>query len=186
MVGLGDGVDERHQPARDEDGSGHVVALGGRIAALVDQEGGEHEPEDADRNVDEEDPVPAQKVGEDASEQDAGDGSERPDAAPGAECHVPFLPLGEGRHQDGERRRRDDRRAEPLHGACADQRPFAPGEPGDERGGGEEDDSDQEHPAPSEEVSCAPTQQQEAAEEERIGADHPLQIFLGEAQVDLD
>ena len=51
---------------------------------------------------------------------------------------------------------------------------------------GEEDDSGEEQPAPSEEVSCAPAQQQEAAEEERVGADHPLQVFLGEAQVDLD
>ena len=47
-------------------------------------------------------------------------------------------------------------------------------------------DSGQEHPASSEQVSGASSEQEKAAEEQRVGADHPLKIFLGEAQVDLN
>ena len=72
-----------------------------------------------------------------------------------------------------------------LHGARADQRgPRPRRSPRDERGDREDDDSDEEHPAPSEEVSGPPAEQQEAAEEERVRADHPLQVLLGEAQVE--
>src|SRR4029453_15162507 len=56
----------------------------------------------------------------------------------------------------------------------------------DERGGREEDDAGKEQPAPSQEISSAAAQQQEAAEEERVGAEHPLQVLLGEAQVGLN
>ena len=74
----------------------------------------------------------------------------------------------------------------PWKARAAIRAPSLQATPGDERGGGEEDDADEEEPAPAEEVSRTPTQQQEAAEEERVGADHPLQVLLGEAQVGLN
>jgi hypothetical protein len=39
---------------------------------------------------------------------------------------------------------------------------------------------------PAEDVGEAPAQQEEAAEDERVGADHPLEVLLGEAEVGLD
>src|SRR5215208_4395154 len=56
-----------------------------------------------------------------AAEQNARDGAERSDCAPRAEGGVAFLPLGEGGREDRQRRRSDQRCAEPLEGAGADQ-----------------------------------------------------------------
>jgi hypothetical protein len=77
-------------------------------------------------HVDEEDPRPAQCGGQDTAEQDAGNRAEGADPAPGAEGGVSFFPLGEGRGQDRERGRSDQRRTEPLQSARADQGALAP------------------------------------------------------------
>ena len=50
----------------------------------------------------------------------------------------------------------------------------------------EDDDADEEHAPAAEQVGRAPAEQQEAAEDERVGADHPLEVLLREAEVDLD
>src|SRR3954469_19748499 len=61
---LGDRVDERHEPARDEHGAEGVERLDGCVAALVEETRGEDEGRHADRHVDEEDPRPAQRLRE--------------------------------------------------------------------------------------------------------------------------
>ena len=61
-----------------------------------------------------------------------------------------------------------------------------PGEAGEQRGHGEHDDADEEDAAAPQHVGGPPAEQQEAAEHERVGADHPLQVLLGEPEVDLD
>ena len=45
---------------------------------------------------------------------------------------------------------------------------------------------DEEHAPPAEQVGGAPAEEEEAAEDERVGADHPLQVLLREPEVDLD
>src|SRR4029079_17423512 len=92
------------------------------VTALAEQHGRERQRGDPDREVDEEDPLPAQEIGEDTAEQHAGRGTEAADSAPDAERDVALLALGEGGHEDRQRRRRDDRRAEALNRAGADQR----------------------------------------------------------------
>ena len=49
----------------------------------------------------------------------------------------------------------------------------------------EHDEADDEDPSAAEQVGGAAAEQQEPAEDERVGADHPLQVLLREAEVDL-
>ena len=141
---------------------------------------------DADRHVDVEDPLPTERVGQDTAEEHACDGPERAHCTPGTERRVAILALPECGHEDRQCRRRDERRTEPLQSAGADQSLFTPGQARDERGAGEDDDAgEKESPAP-EEVGRATAEEQEAAEEQRVGADDPLQVLLREAEVGLD
>jgi hypothetical protein len=82
--------------------------------------------------------------------------------------------------------RGDDRGTEPLEGTRADQRRLGPGETRQEGGDGEDHDADEEDPPSPEQVRSPAAEQQEAAEDERVGADHPLEILLREPEVDLD
>src|SRR6266516_405334 len=179
-------VHERDEPAGDKHGTGQIEGLDPCVAALRQEKRREREAEQADRHVDEEDPLPAQRVRKDTAEQDSRDRAERADAAPGAERGVSLLPFGEGRGQDRERGRSDQRRTEPLETARADQRALAPRETGEERGSGEHDQSDDEDPSPPDQVGDASAEQEEAAEEERVGAHDPLEILLREPEVALD
>ena len=60
----------------------------------------------ADGDVDEEDPLPAESVREDAAEQNARGCAEAADRAPDAECDVPLAAFGERRREDRQGRRR--------------------------------------------------------------------------------
>ena len=141
---------------------------------------------DPDGDVDEEDPLPRQEVDQNAAEQNAGSGADAADRAPGAEGDVALTSLAEHRRQDREGGGRDRGCAETLERAGRDQRSLAPREPAQERADREDDQPAQEDPPSSEQVGEATTEQQEAAEDERVGRDHPLQVLLGESEVDLD
>ena len=141
-AGLGDRVDEQREPARDEHRAGDVEPLHARVAALREEDRREREGDDADGDVDEEDPLPAEGVREDASEQHARGGTEAADGAPHAEGDVAVAPFGEGDGEDRERGRRDDRRAEPLERAGRDQRRLRPRQSGEERGEREDHDAE--------------------------------------------
>ena len=152
------------------------------VAALGEQHGRERQRGDPDRDVEEEDPLPAQEVGEDAAEQHAGGGAEAADRAPDAERDVALLAFGEGRHEDRERGRGDDRRAEALDGPGADQRRLVPRERREERRRREHDEADDEHAPAAEKVGRPPAEEQEAPEHERVRADHPLEVLLREPE----
>ena len=67
-----DRVGDRHHGGRDQDRAGHVNAMAEADAAVVpDQEGARDERGRADRHVDEEDPVPARRLGQEAAGQEA-------------------------------------------------------------------------------------------------------------------
>ena len=165
---------------------GRSKRLHAGVAALGEEKRCQREAGDSDGDVDEEDPLPAQSVREDAAEQHAGRGTEAADGAPDAKGDVALTPLGEGDGEDRERGRRDDRRAEPLERAGSDQRRLRPRQPREEGGEREDDDADEEDASASEQVGGAPAQEQEAAEDERVRADHPLEVFLREPEVDLN
>ena len=144
----------------------------------------EQDRRQADRRVDEEDPLPADVLGEHAADQHAhraagtGDGAqtasallrsspsanvvERIESAAGAIIAAPrpctaraaIRKLFDVREAAGERREREER--QPGH----------------------------EQPATAEQVGAAAAEQQEAAEREGICARHPLQARVGEVQID--
>ena len=151
-----------------------------------EQDRREDEPGDADRDVHEEDPLPGEEIREDAAQEDAGRSAEAADRAPGAERDVALAPLGEGGGEDGERGRRDGGRAETLERPGGDQRLVAPGEAAEKRADRKDDEPAHEDDSASEDVRESATEQHEAAEDERVGADDPLQVVLREAEVDLD
>ena len=186
LAGLRDRVHEQRQAARHQHRAGDVEPLHVRVAALLEQERRGDEGCDADRDVDEEDPLPAERVGEDAAEQHTCCGSEAADGTPGAERDVALTPFRERRRQNRECCGRDDRRAEALQGAGGDQRSLRPGKPGQQRCERKDHDGDEEHPPAAQEVRCAAAEEEETAEDECVGADHPLQIRLRETKVDLD
>ena len=83
----------------------------------------------------------ASAAGQDAAEQHAGSAAAAGDRAPDAEREVALAALGERRRQDRERRRREQRAAEPLERAEGDQRALRPGEAGEQRADREEGDA---------------------------------------------
>ena len=141
---------------------------------------------DADREVDEEDPRPAQVRGEDAAEQHADGAADAGDRAPHRERDIPVVSLTEGRDDDRERRRCEQCAAEPLQCPREDQLAFRRGEPGQQRGEREQPHPCHEHAPATEQVGETAAQQERAAEEDRVGGDHPLQALLREVQVVLD
>ena len=140
----------------------------------------------ADGDVHEEDPLPAESVRENAAEENARGRPEPADRAPDAECDVALPALGERRREDRQSRRRDDGRTEPLESARGDQRPLRPGEARQQRGDREEDDACKKDAPTPEQVGRSPAEKQEAAEHERVRADYPLQVLLREPEVDLN
>ncbi len=74
----------------------------------------------------------------------------------------------------------------PCKRAEGDQRLVAPRKAAQERTEREDDRADQEDAPAAEEVGRTPSEQQESAEDERVGADHPLEVLLREPEVDLD
>ncbi len=185
-VPLGDPQNERDEAGGDEHRSRNVVALPLGVLALAEQERRDGKGGDADRDVDEEDPLPGEQVGEDPAHQDACGSAEAADGTPGAERDVPLTALGERAGQDRERRRSDGRGAEALERAGADQRHLVPGQAAEQRSHGEDDEAGHEDPLAAEDVRQAAAQQHESAEDQRVGADHPLQVLLREAKVFLD
>ena len=100
-------VHEQHQAAGDRRGAGRVeVAVVEVGAALLQEQRADREHEDADGDVDEEDPGPAECAGQRAAEQDAGCASASGGCAPDPEGDVAVASLPERRGQDRECRRR--------------------------------------------------------------------------------
>jgi hypothetical protein len=151
--------------------------------ALRDEAHGADDAEDADRHVDEEDPLPAQQLRQDAAEQHAGgspDGAHRP---PVAERAIALVALREGGGDDRQRGGRDDGAAEALHGARDDQRGLVGRQATGQRGEGEEQHPGHEDAPAPEQVRRAAAEEQEAREGQRVGVDDPLQVDGGEAEV---
>ncbi len=110
-----DCVDQHHQAGRDRDGAGDVeVPACERGPALAHQPRGDGEDGRADRQVDEEDPRPAQVRGEDAAEQHTDGAAAAGGSTPYAEGDVPLTPLAEGGDDDRERGRGEQCAAEAL------------------------------------------------------------------------
>ena len=184
LVSVHDGVDGEHQRGRHDQRARDVEPSRCRRAARGGQQAQrEEEDRDTDGQVDEEDPVPAERVGEDAAEQDADRPAARRDEAEHAHRLRPLGRLGEDRHHQRKRDRRHDRAADPLHRPRRDEHALRGREAADERGRREERDPRQEQAAVAEEVAEPPAQQQEAAERQQVGVHDPRERRLGEPEI---
>jgi hypothetical protein len=76
--------------------------------------------------------------------------------------------------------------AQALDAAHDDQECAAGGERAAKRGRGEQRQPGHEHAPAPEQVGRPPAEQQEPAEGERVRGHHPLQVRLGEMQLDAD
>ncbi len=187
LVPVHDRVDGEHERCRHRDCARDVEPTGGRLAAVTREEHhGEHEDGDADRQVHEEDPVPAEHVREDSPEQNARGAATGEDEADDAHRLGALGRLGEEDHDQREGHNRDDRAAEALDGACADQELLRGGKTARERGEREDGDADQEEAAMPVQVAQPSAEQEEAAEREQIGVHDPGERGLREAEIVLD
>ncbi len=187
LLHLEDRVDEQHQAAGEQHGSGDVGALAepDPLAALDQSQRGDA-GRDADREVDEEDPVPADRLCERAAHEQAdraaGHGDERVHAD-----RLRLLPrLGEHRHDHPEDHGRGQRAADALHEASADQHPLALRQGAQQRRRGEHGEPDQEDAALADQVADPAGQQQQSAERDQVGVHHPREVGLREPQIVLD
>ena len=107
-----DGVDEQRQPRGDGDRPGDVERVAGLLAAaLAERAGGERGRDQADRDVDEQHPAPAQPAGQDPAEQHSGGAAGAGHRAPDAERAVALGPVGE---RGGDDRQRSGRLAQRI------------------------------------------------------------------------
>ena len=155
-------------------------------AALGDERGRREHGDGGDGHVDEEDPLPAERVDQDAAGDDAERAADAGQRAPDAERDVALTAGGERDGQQGEGRGGEQRGADALDGAGRDQRRLRSGEAARERRGGEQPEADQEQPPAAEDVAHPAPEQEQAAERERVAVDHPLQALGAEAEVGLD
>jgi hypothetical protein len=118
--------DEQRQARGDEDRPRNVEALTVLVEALREQERRQNQRGNSNRDVDPEDPLPREEVGEDAAEEHTGCRPEPADRPPRAERDVPLTAFLEGPHEDGQRSRSDRRSAEPLKRSESDQRLVIP------------------------------------------------------------
>ena len=151
-------------------------------AALVDERKRQCEYRDPYRDVDEEDPLPAQVLREDPAHEDADRGAAATDGSPDAERLVPLGSFGEEGRDNGESGRRDDGGAETLHGARGDQDTFRVRQAAEQGGRREDRHPDHEDAPAPEQVGRPSREEQEAAEGDRVGADHPLQVLPREVE----
>ena len=183
VVGVDERVDEQRQTGRDRHGAADVEgALGGLVVALGQQARGEQRGGDADRHVDEQDPLPAEVLGEHAAEQHARGAARAGDGAPDAQRAVALGALGEGVGHDRQRGGGDERGAEALQGARGDEPDVGLRQAAEQRGEREDDEADHEELAAAQEVGEAAAEQQEAAEGEGVGVDDPGEVVLGEVE----
>jgi hypothetical protein len=174
VVAVHDRVDGQHQRPGHGDRAGDVEPPArDRPAVGREQPQAEGVDENADRDVDEKDPVPAEKVRQHPAEEHADAPAACHHEAEDAHRLGPVGRLREEVHDQRERDRRDNRTAEALDRTRRDQEPLRRGQAAGDRGQGEERDPDQEQSPVAEQIAEAAAEQEEAAERQQVGVDHP-------------
>ena len=178
-----DGVDGDHHRHGDQDGPEPVDALLDAQPDVVHQEevaGGRRG--DADRHVHEEDPVPAEELGQDAPGQEPDRAAADGDEDVGAHGLGPLEGVGKLGDDDGHDDRGGERAADALDEAGDHEHALVLGCTADDGGHGEEADAGEEHLLAADEVTQAAGQEEEAAEGDEVGVDDPGQAGLGEVE----
>ena len=142
LVAVDDRVHGQHQRGRHGHRTGDVELPGARLALAARQQPERQEHDgDADRQVDEEDPVPVERVGQYAAEQHADGAAARGDEAEDAHRLRPVGRLGEEVHHQRQRDGGGDCTAHALNRARGDEELLRRGEAAGERGEREQRDA---------------------------------------------
>jgi hypothetical protein len=181
--GLGEGVDERAEARRGDEGAAEVEAAPPRARDVRRNhlDGGGRDT-DAHGEVDEEDGPPVDDLGQRAAQQHADGGAGAADGSPHAERLRAVRPAERG-GDDRQGGRRQHGRAETLGGARGEEHRFTRGQSREERGDGEDAEAGEEHPTTTEQIGGASPEQQEAAEDERVGRHRPPQVVPADGEV---
>ena len=176
-------VHDRAEPGGGEHRAAEVESVPARSGGVCgdDPAGRDGEP-DTDRDVDQEDRLPADELGQRASEEHADGGTRSSDRAPGREGVRPLATLSEGAHEDGERGGREHRGAQSLSGPCGEQRFGASCCRCGDGGEGEDAQSGHEHAARPDEVGGTAAEQEQAAEDQRVARDRPADVAAVDAE----
>ncbi len=187
LAGLEQRVDAEHQARRQQRGAGDVGALAEADPRLVlDEAHREQRDRDPDRDVDEEDPMPVDRLGEHAAGEQADRGARGGDEAEDADRLRLLARLGEHHHDHPQDHRRADRSTGALDEAGGDQHLLGLRDRAEQRGRGEDPEADQEDAPLADQVAEAPREQEQAAERDQVGVHDPGEVALGEAEVVLD
>src|SRR6476646_8129346 len=187
VFGVEQGEDEGREAEGDRRRAGDVegadLLLGVRFGNQARAQRGGGDP---DRDVDPEDPFPADVFGQDPTEQDPGGAAGAGDRAPDAQRFVALGAVAEGGGDDREGGGGEDRGAEALHGAGGDQLAGGARQTAGQRSEGEEHQPEHEDAAAAEQVGKPAAEQEEAAEGEHVGVDQPGQAALAEVECVFD
>ena len=182
-----DRVDEQHERRGDEHRAEHVGAVGEADAlVLLEVAHGQHGGGDPDRDVHEEDPVPVDRLGQHAADEQADRAAGGGDEAVDADRLHLLARLREHRDDHPEDDGRGQRAADALDEARRDEDLLALRHAARHRGEREHAEADEEDAAPGDEIAEPPGQQQQAAERDEVGVDDPGEARLREAEVLLD
>ena len=146
---------------------------------------GEEPGGDPDGDVDEEDPVPVDRLRDHAAGEQPDRAAGGGDEAVDADRLGLLAGLGEHRDDHPEDHRGGHRAADALHEARDHEHLLALRQAADQRGGGEDDEADHHDELAPGEVAEAPGEQQQAAEGDQVRVDDPREARLREAEIGL-
>src|SRR5215211_1996702 len=177
LFGPGESVDQKSKPRRDRNRARRVEPRWSRfVPALLEYRGSQRQPQNPDRDVDEEHPLPSQTLGEDAAQHPPRSTPARRSRGPHAQCPLALLTLREGPRKHTEGGRRHDGRSQTLHDARGYQGEGRSRQTTGQRCPREQGEPGYEEPATTVKVGRAAREHQETPENERVGRDDPLQI----------
>ncbi len=186
VAGVDESVDQRAGRRGDQERTEYVEPAACPGRGLPGQHPGQaHGDDQTDGHVDEEHPWPARSGGEHAAQQHAECGAATAESGPHAERLVPIVAV-EQRDDERQCRWRQQRRADSLGDAAADELTGGVGQSGHQRGHHEEQQAGEHHPLGPDQVREPPAQQDQPAERQRVCADSPGQGLAAGAEVGLD
>ena len=187
MGRLDDGVDTQHQRGRDEQRADHVGSLAQPDPAVGLQEPRrQHHGSRANGEIDQEYPVPADRLGDEPAGQQADRAAGRRNEAKDADCSCPLPGLREHRDDHPKDHSRARCATDPLPEPGDDQHRLADRGAAEQRGRREQGEPAQEDALAADQVAEPPGQQHEAAVGDQVGIHHPREAGLREAEVALD
>ena len=171
-LALDQAVDQQEQADGGEAGAGPVEPVPAVEPQVGHRDEGEHDGQHADRDVDEEDPLPAEVGDQIAAQGGAGDRGDTGHRTPHAERDAPLV--GREDHRDrGQRLRREQRAADTLDDPEHDELLGRAGQAARGRRDGEDHQPEHEQPLGPEEVTEPAGGDQEDRVDQHVRVDDP-------------